>query len=75
MITTINEFRKIMEGARETMTFWHGGNLDTSTDVSHKTGRWEYGPGLYLTTQFDVVQKYAKGSRKLYRVVVEKGVD
>lgn len=75
MITTINEFRKVMEGARETMTFWHGGNLDTSTDVSHKTGRWEYGPGLYLTTQFDVVQKYAKGSRKLYRVVVEKGVD
>jgi len=77
MITTINEFRKIYESVtEETMTFWHGGNLDDYEDgVSHKSGQWEHGPGLYLTTQYDVVQKYSRGSRKLYKVTVLKGVD
>jgi len=62
--------------AASTMTFWHGGNLDMYDDyVAHKGGRWEYGPGLYLITHYDTAKKYAKGSRKLYRVTVEKGVD
>ncbi len=73
MITTINEFKQLLESTKETMTFWHGGNLDDMGDVAHKSGRWEHGPGLYLTTQYDVVQQYAKGSRKLYKVTVEKG--
>jgi len=76
MITTINEFKHILESTKETMTFWHGGNLDNYYDgVTHRAGHWEHGPGLYLTTQYDVVQKYAKGSRKLYKVIVEKGID
>ena len=59
-----------------TMNFWHGGNLDEYNDViAQKNGRYEYGPGLYLTTKFDVVEKYTKGSRKLYLVTVEKGLD
>ena len=58
------------------MTFWHGGNLDDyDDDLAHKSGHWEFGAGLYLTTSYNVVQKYAKGSRKLYQVTVEKGVD
>lgn len=73
MITTINEWKRLNE-SKETMTFWHGGNLDRDFD-SHKSGQWEYGPGLYLTTQYDVVQKYARGSRKLYKITVEKGVN
>lgn len=57
-----------------TLNFWHGGNLDEYNDViSHKKGRFEYGAGLYLTDSFEVVQKYAKGSRKLYLITVEKG--
>lgn len=60
-------------GARN---FWHGGNLDSFDDViSQKNGRYEYGPGLYLTTQFDVAQKYAKGNRKMYLISVVDGVD
>lgn len=59
-----------------TLTLWHGGNLDVYKDTTaHRGGRWEHGPGLYLTTHYDTAKKYAKGSRKLYRIVVEKGSD
>lgn len=59
-----------------TMNFWHGGNLDDYGDaIAQKNGRYEYGPGLYITTHYDTAKRYAKGSRKLYLVTVEKGVD
>lgn len=59
-----------------TMNFWHGGNLDDYGDtVAQKNGRYEYGPGLYITTHYGTAQKYSKGSRKLYLITVEKGVD
>lgn len=63
-----------------TMKFWHGGDLsssslDNSYEFSQKKGRYEYGPGLYLTTHYDTAKKYAKGSRKLYVVTVAPGVD
>lgn len=59
------------------MSFWHGGNLENSysDSISHKKGRFEYGPGLYLTTHHGTAQKYSKGSRKLYLIDVEKGID
>jgi hypothetical protein len=59
-----------------TMNFWHGGNLDEYDDViAQKAGRYEYGPGLYIITKYEVASKYAKGSRKMYLITVEKGVD
>lgn len=59
-----------------TLTLWHGGNLDVYKDTTaHRGGRWEHGPGLYLTTHYNTANKYAKGSRKLYRIVVQKGND
>ena len=62
--------------AESTLTLWHGGNLEYGQEnVSHKGGRWEHGPGLYLTTHYDTARKYSKGSRKLYRVVVKKGTN
>jgi len=73
MITKISEFTQLLESTREVMTFCHGGNLDDMGDIAYKTGRWEHGPGLYLITQYNVVQRYARGSRKLYKVTVEKG--
>ncbi len=58
------------------MNFWHGGNLDDYGDaIAQKNGRYEYGPGLYITTHYDTAKKYAKGSRKLYLVTVANGVD
>lgn len=59
-----------------TMSFWHGGNLDDDYDnISHKKGRFEYGAGLYITTHYGTAVKYSKGSRKLYLITVEKGND
>lgn len=59
-----------------TMNFWHGGNLDAYDDtIAQKNGRYEFGPGLYITTHYDTALKYAKGSRKLYLITVENGVD
>jgi len=59
-----------------TMNFFHGGNLDEYNDViAQKNGRYEYGPGLYLTNEYSVAKKYAKGNRKLYLITVEKGND
>lgn len=69
---------KLIEPSNEknTMTFWHGGNLDViNDDMVFKSGRYEFGTGLYLTTHYNTAKKYAKGSRKFYQVVVEKGND
>ena len=58
------------------MQFWHGGDLDNYDDIiAQKNGRYEYGPGLYLTTHYDTAKKYAKGRRKFYMISVEKGND
>ena len=66
-------------GSNSNMVFLHGGNLDDiqSMDDFNKwtKGRVEYGPGLYLTTHYGTATKYAKGSRKLYKIEVEKGTD
>ena len=66
------KYRVISEA---TLTLWHGGNLEVDKEGLHKGGKWEHGPGLYLTTHYDTAKKYAKGSRKLYKVVIRKGVN
>lgn len=66
------KLENIVENENE-MQFWHGGNLDTP--VQTRVGRWEYGPGLYLTTHYQTAKKYAKGNRKFYRITVSKGND
>jgi hypothetical protein len=59
-----------------TMSFYHGGNLDRYDDsLSQKKGRYEYGAGLYLTTHYETANKYSKGSRKIYIIEVNKGND
>lgn len=59
-----------------TMSLWHGGNLTSELVlIPQKTGRFEYGAGLYATTHYDTARKYSKGSRKLYLLTLTKGVD
>jgi hypothetical protein len=60
-----------------TISLWHGGNLNDSYNetIQHKKGRYEYGPGLYATTNYSTAQKYSKGSRRLYLLTVEQGND
>lgn len=70
--------RKIIqeEVDNNTFKFYHGGNLDNiESNYIFKTKKMEFGAGLYLTNSYHVVQKYTKGSRKLYYVEVYKGTD
>ena len=72
----LNESEITPPNIPNTMNFWHGGNLDYYDDIiSQKNGRYEYGPGLYIATDYGTAKKYAKGSRKLYLLTVENGVD
>lgn len=83
IIITEEQFKRLVEDdivapdIPNTMTFWHGGNLDDYSEesIAQKSGRFEYGPGLYLITKYSEAIKYAKGNRKLYMVTVEIGND
>lgn len=71
----INE---IITESANTITLWHGGkDLEhTHREVtSSKKGRWQHGPGLYLTNSYNRAQEYAKGSRKVYRVTINRGTE
>ncbi len=60
------------------MKLWHGGrNLESDYNEPKKAtkGRWEYGPGLYLTTHYETAYKYAKGGGKTYQVHFELGTN
>lgn len=73
---SLNEAIVTMPDIPNTQTFWHGGNLDEYDDIiAQKGGRYEYGPGLYITDHYGTAKKYAKGSRKLYMITVENGQD
>jgi GNAT superfamily N-acetyltransferase len=68
--------RLIFQAEGRTLTLWHGGDLSRDTAPSHRAGdRTWYGPGLYLTTHYGTAAKYAKGGRRLYRVVILEGND
>ena len=70
--------KEITEEIAQTMTLWHGGrNLQFNhmEMIPVKKGRWEYGPGLYLTTHYETARKYARGGGNTYKVTVEKGKD
>ena len=60
------------------ITLWHGGRgleFNYQDVIAHRSGRWEHGPGLYLTTHYETAAKYAKGGGKTYRVTVQQGTD
>ena len=72
----MREIINIVIEADNIITMWHGGrNLESDyLEVkAHKKGRWEHGPGLYLTSHFDRAVQYAKGGGKLYRVSFRPG--
>lgn len=56
------------------LTLWHGGrNLESDyKDIrASASGRWEHGPGLYLTSHYETAFKYAKGGGKTYKVTID----
>lgn len=72
----LNENKLTIPNIPNTMNFWHGGNLNDYNDIiSQKNGRYEFGAGLYATTHYSTAEKYSRGSRKIYLLTVESGVD
>lgn len=68
----------LKESNSDTYQLYHGGSgLEYSykDTMSHSGGRWEHGPGLYLTNYWETANKYSKGSRKLYLVTIKKGIE
>lgn len=62
----------------DSRNFWHGGNLDDyqyNNSISQKSGRYEFGAGLYITTHYETAVKYSKGNRRLYIITVKNGMD
>jgi hypothetical protein len=51
---------------------YHGGLMNRSSWTTTK-GRWEYGPGLYLTNSFELAKKYAGGPRKVFLCKISLG--
>ena len=61
-----------------TIKLWHGGrNLEYNfkTFKTPAKGKWEYGPGLYLTNNYHRAYNYAKGGGSTYLIEIEKGND
>lgn len=74
----IMKINEIITESTNTVTLWHGGkDLEhTHSEVtSSKKGRWQHGPGLYLTNSYARAQEYAKGGRKVYRVTINRGTE
>jgi hypothetical protein len=58
------------------INLWHGGrdlHLSYHEPKAAAKGRWEHGPGLYLTTHYETARKYAKGGGSTYKVTLELG--
>lgn len=65
-----------MELESNIINLWHGGrdlHLSYHKPKVCAKGRWEHGPGLYLTTHYETARKYAKGGGTTYKVELELG--
>ena len=54
----------------DALIFYHGAHRweGPPTVVEHRKGHAEYGPGIYLTTNWETANKYAKGGGSVYRI-------
>lgn len=66
----------LTENNSDTLTLYHGGRgleFNYMDIFPNAKGRWEHGPGLYLTTSYSRAYQYARGGRKIYKVVIKRG--
>ena len=59
------------------LQLWHGGRYLESNyrDMICAKNKWEYGPGLYLTTSYLRAKQYAKGGGNTYLVDLDLGTE
>jgi hypothetical protein len=57
-------------------SLWHGGRISGPIDIQAPTkGRYEAGPGLYLTTSYQRACKYAKGGGSTFLVTLKDNLN
>jgi hypothetical protein len=69
-------YSEIVEDAPETagIQMWHGGRWDGPPTIqTPRKGRYEAGPGIYLTTHYATARQYAKGGGKTMLVTLNPG--
>ncbi len=55
--------------------FWHGGRITGQIEIQTPTkGRYEAGPGLYLTTSYQRACKYAKGGGSTFLITLKDNI-
>ena len=65
-------YRELLESETPPILMWHGGRMDGSAEVqTPRKGRYEAGPGIYMTTKYDTARKYAKGGGATFLVSVK----
>lgn len=72
----VENMEKIKMEENKNITLWHGGRdleFNYREPKPSQKGRWEHGPGLYLTTHYETARDYAKGGGKTYKVEFELG--
>lgn len=57
----------------DTFQMWHGGRITGMAEVRPgRSGHYEYGAGIYLTTAYETARRYARGGKATYIVEVQR---
>lgn len=67
------KLRKLLESSGNTVQVYHGGSKwYGDPEIRPTKGRYEGGPGIYFTNNYDTAKKYAKGSNVVQLVDIDK---
>jgi len=67
------KLRKLLESSGNTFQVYHGGSKwYGDPEIRPTKGRYEGGPGIYFTTNYETARKYAKGSNVVQIVDIDK---
>lgn len=73
-MTDMRQIINLIESETGTFQMWHGSRRwDGSPEIrAPRAGRYEAGPGIYLTTHYATARKYAKGGGTTFLVTVDR---
>jgi GNAT superfamily N-acetyltransferase len=73
-VTIVKKIQKTSSNEIGGRQFWHGGRIQGDIDIQPSAkGRYEAGPGLYLTTSYARASKYAKGGGSTFLITLRGG--
>ena len=70
------KFKQWLENTDGLIRMWHGGTLEGDLEVrSPSKGRYEAGPGIYLTSSYERARKYSKGGKSTFLVTLKSNIN